>query len=329
MSLLFEIAVPGEPFVALEHLNISSTTWSPKHAAFWFECLGAISDPRASKVLKMVPGAKSLQWINLGLQQFHVPIGEKDTPDQVVRGSIGLDYTREELPKLRRRLQAAGVNVIVDYCKESLHPLLRFKGPNGNAFIVHGINNPALLGPLTSMCSKSSPCLPGGRSSGLGIRFIDFNLPHGTADIVAEFYEKIFHATIERPSPTSVQIHIGQCQSLRFHEIGSSEVLQNYDGHHIALYTNRFPEIYGRAYRLGAIYENPRFPHLTYGSLDNALSHNEFRVRDVVDPRTGQVVFSLEHEVRSLNHQGFGCTLRAVVSQKPGSVVHRPAVLAV
>ena len=41
-----------------------------------------------------------------------------------------------------------------------------------------------------------------------------------------------------------------------------------------------------------------------YGTLADALKHDEFRVKDIAG-NDGAIVYELEHEVRTLNHPGF------------------------
>ena len=41
-----------------------------------------------------------------------------------------------------------------------------------------------------------------------------------------------------------------------------------------------------------------------YGTLADAMKHDEFRVKDIARAN-GEVVYELEHEVRTLNHPGF------------------------
>ena len=136
-------------------------------------------------------------------------------------------------------------------------------------------------------------------------------------------------------------VSIGCSQSVRFVECGEGETLPPYDGHHIAVYTNRFAELYEAADRRGLVYNNPRIPNLTYGTVDDALRHNEFRVLHIVDVRGEggeggeadegdgesairgagggvggkgeemRMVYTLEREIRSLRHPGFAATLRA------------------
>ena len=41
-----------------------------------------------------------------------------------------------------------------------------------------------------------------------------------------------------------------------------------------------------------------------YGTLADALKHDEFRVKDIAG-NDNQIVYELEHEVRTLRHPGF------------------------
>ena len=69
-----------------------------------------------------------------------------------------------------------------------------------------------------------------------------------------------------------------------------------------------YPSRYiARSTHAGLVWNNPRFPHLTYDRLEDALRHNEFRILDIVDPESGERLYTLEHEVRSLLHPGFSC----------------------
>ena len=41
-----------------------------------------------------------------------------------------------------------------------------------------------------------------------------------------------------------------------------------------------------------------------YGTLADAMKHDEFRVKDIAG-NDNQIVYELEHEVRTLRHPGF------------------------
>mmetsp|Transcript_25402 Transcript_25402/g.35618 ORF Transcript_25402/g.35618 Transcript_25402/m.35618 type:complete len:468 (-) Transcript_25402:1590-2993(-) len=78
-----------------------------------------------------------------------------------------------------------------------------------------------------------------------------------------------------------------------------------YDGHHVAIYIHDFAESYQRAKDQSLIFENSIFPQFSYENLKDALEFQEFRFCNFVDTSTNITVFNLEHEVRSLQHQGF------------------------
>ena len=61
---------------------------------------------------------------------------------------------------------------------------------------------------------------------------------------------------------------------------------------------------YGALKARGLVFENRRFLQFTYGTLADALKHDEFRVKDIAG-NDNQIVYELEHEIRTLNHPGF------------------------
>ena len=82
--------------------------------------------------------------------------------------------------------------------------------------------------------------------------------------------------------------------------------LPAYDGHHICIYIDGFDDCYRRFKQDEMVYNNPRFPTLTYETLEKAEEHNEFRILDIVDPESPDTVLTqLEHEIRHPLHTGF------------------------
>ena len=53
------------------------------------------------------------------------------------------------------------------------------------------------------------------------------------------------------------------------------------------------------------LWNNPRFPNLTYDTEDLALKHTEFRILNLIDPTTGEFICQLEHEIRAASHPSF------------------------
>lgn len=278
---------------------------------------------------------QGLVWANIGLQQLHLPTGEPEDPAQRVRGSITLDYP--DLALLAKHLQALDVAF-------TRRPGggLTVRCPHGNVFHLEQQQQqqttpePTWYGPRAVLppVTGGTVGLPGPRSAGLGLRAVALTVPPGTAAAICSFYSELLGASV-RVEPTPQQqaasglqtcrVGIGYHQELRFEEC--AEPIDAYDGHHIAVYVNGFEELYERLRRRGLVWNNPRFPQFTYDSLEQAVGHREFRFKDIIHPISGEHLFTLEHEVRSLNHPGFSCpslVVDAMEGQQGGSPPPQP-----
>jgi len=306
------LPVRYEPLISLEHVNINAGgTWTEQLSRFWFSVMGGADDPRGAVVCSQVQAAggpmQGLHWANFGLQQFHLPVGEPEDSVQVVRGEVGLAYTTEELAALQRRLEDASATHAV-----GADGSLRITCPVGNRLrAVEWAGAETWFGPKLLLDPREERPLPGGPSRGLGIQYVRFDVPEGAAAGICRFYLRLFGATAEvgreGRRPVCV-VRLGHHQSLQFAEALPGEPpVRRYDGHHVALYTNDFAAVYERSREAGLVWNNPRFPHLRYDSLAHALRHSEFRLKDLTDPDTGELLYTLEHEVRSVMHPGFSC----------------------
>lgn len=326
--------------VSLEHVNLNVPSWTPELDAFWFDTLGFARDPRAQASAAMTQKAggtmKGLVWANAGLQQIHMPTGEPAPfESQALAGVIGLAY--QDLEQLRSDLQVGGVS-FKELTVESEPPslltnisrmsagALEFRSPTGvrlraHALIAdeqqHGAEHSADVGwfsphgpidPRTALTSGVG--LPGDRPSQcMGVPYVQLLCAAGAAAGIGRFYREIFGVQAElRPINGNVAcwVPIGADQWLVYEEAADARSIP-YNGYHVAIYVNGFVEAYERARNLGLVWNNPRFPSLTYDTLMQALQHNEFRVLDMRDPESGFVVHTLEHEIRSLSHPGFSC----------------------
>ena len=163
-----------------------------------------------------------------------------------------------------------------------------------------------------------------GESECRGIDHVELNCPMGTAEQIALFYESIFDATTmvvreennDNNSNNSVAayISIGEfevttgraSQYLIFRETPSP--LPAYDGHHIALYigtaphdTKNFERAFHKAQNAGLLSTNWR-DKADVLTLEAARSQHQFRIETILDRDTGQPIFQLEHEIRSVEH---------------------------
>ncbi len=217
-------------------------------------------------------------WINVGTSQFHLPTG----PAQVLRGVVHL--VMPDLSALLARL-------------ERVRPLLassrfdfQFAGdrvevvcPWGNRIRVHA-PDPARFGRMR-----------------LGMPRLEVNVPAGSAAAIARFYREVL------ANPASVdadaagpfaQVPIGLGDSLRFREVATA--LPAYDGHHVQVTVADFSGVHRRLLERGLITEES--------------DQSQYRFQDVIDLDSGQVLATIEHEVRSMRHPMFG---RSLVNREP------------
>ncbi len=247
--------------VGLEHVNLTVPDQSTA-TAFYVGALGGTRDPY------LMVGLDNM-WVNLGDQQFHLPTSDA----QQLRGHVGLvvpslDQLREQLSGVEERLEGT------EFAWEDKHCCVVVTGPWGNTF----------------------HCYDGGSDKfgemSLGIPYVEFDVPAGTADGIARFYREVMEA------PASVadgmaKVSVGTGQELRFTE--SNGDIAEYDGHHIAIYVAGFSGPFNALEERGLITEEIR--------------NHQFRFQKIVDPDSGDLLFEIEHEVRGMKHPMFGRNL--------------------
>ncbi len=207
-------------------------------------------------------------WINAGEQQFHLPTRAA----QVIHGHIGLVVSDPEA--LGKRLASIEEGLRgTRFCWSKEKDYIQVTCPWGNQFRCYGAAD--RFGDMS-----------------LGIPYVEFEVASGAVKSIIEFYAQVLGAPgqIESDAGGAVgAVKIGRCQYLRFRESG--ERLPAYDGHHVAIYVANFsrPHAWLKDRRL---------------VTEDARNH-QFRFRTVANPTSGESVFSLEHEVRSLYHPMF------------------------
>lgn len=204
-------------------------------------------------------------WINVGEQQFHLPTRNA----QVIPGHIGVVVPNLEL--LQGRLKVVEERLKATRFAWSLeHDHVVVTCPWGNLFRCYN---------------------PGPRFGDmlLGIPYVEFQVRPGAAGGIARFYQEVIRAPSAVDSDDGVplaRVGIGRNQWLLFRE--TAEKIPPYDGHHIAVYLANFSGPYGFLKRRNLIMEDVR--------------NHQFRFKDIVDPESGDKLFEIEHEVRSLRH---------------------------
>jgi catechol 2,3-dioxygenase-like lactoylglutathione lyase family enzyme len=255
--------------LGMEHVNVTVPD-QEKAILFYVTGLGFTRDPY------MMVGRENM-WVNVGQQQFHLPTNEP----QVLRGHIGLvvpdiEALKERLVALREPL--AGTNFACS--AENGH--VDVTCPWGNHF----------------RCHEPGPQFG---DMVLGIPYVEFDVPAGTAAGIGQFYKEVFGSPYSLSADMSgslVCVQAGLQQKLLFRETPSA--LPQYDGHHIAVYVANF--------------SGPHRFLKERGLVTQESSEEQYRFQDIVHPETGRVLFTIEHEVRSLRHPMYG---RAFVNRNP------------
>jgi hypothetical protein len=222
-------------------------------------------------------------WINIGRSQMHLPTNHP----QRMRGTIGLVVP--DLTLLNQRL--ARVAPALEGTEFSFVDRGAFVGvtcPWGNRFRCH------------------APAAEFGETE-LAMPYVELDVPTGSAEGIAKFYVEIMEATAEittRDGARTAAVSAGRDQHLFFRE--TARPLPAYDGHHVQIYIADFSGPYRRL--------------LERDLISVETDAHEWRFRDIVDPRTNQTLFTVEHEVRSLKHPLYG---RPLVNRNPAQT-NRP-----
>jgi hypothetical protein len=135
----------------------------------------------------------------------------------------------------------------------------------------------------------------------LGIPYVELHAPVGSAEAIVRFYREKLHAQATVAEDTRgryARIGVGPGQVLRFREKG--EAAMPFDGHHIQITLADFSGPYERLRSAGLVTRE-----------DN---EHQYRFERIIDLASGAVLFTIEHEVRSMLHPMFA---RPLVNRNP------------
>jgi hypothetical protein len=223
----------------------------------------------------LMPGLTNM-WINIGQQQFHLPTNRP----QVLRGHVGLviqDF--DELPARLEAVKAPLAGTQFAWATEDKH--IRVTSPWGNQIRCYA---PGQWGQMT-----------------LGMPYVEFTVPPDSADGIARFYRTAMGApatVVRNGGGPAARVTVGPYQELVFRETAAP--IPAYDGHHIQIYIANF--------------SGPHRWLKEHGLLTEESNWYQYRFQDIADPDTGKVLFTIEHEVRSLLSPLY---LRPLVNRNP------------
>ncbi len=256
--------------VALEHVNVTAPD-QQLATLFYVAGLGLTRDP-----FLMI--STSNMWINVGRSQFHLPTNKP----QVLRGRIGVVLPDRaallaRLARVRKRL----TGTCFDFSENE--SFVEAICPWGNRIRCHEPGES--LGRVT-----------------LGIPYVEFDVPAGSADGISRFYRQIITtpATVgdEDQNGRHVRVSVGVGQYFLFRE--TDRAIPPYDGHHVQVYVADFSGPHRRLAERGLIIEES--------------DQHQYRFKDLVDPDSGKVLFTIEHEVRSMKHPLY---MRPLINRNP------------
>jgi hypothetical protein len=256
--------------VNLGHVNVCI---SDQHLAthYYVTGLGLTRDPFLNT------GAGNM-WINVGMSQFHLPMGTPET----LRGVIGLVIPdRAALLARLARVRKALAGTKFDF-RES-NDCVETVCPWGNRIHVH------------------TPDLGQFGRIQLGMPYIRFDVRPGTTSRIARFYNEMLHApsdVIKNGAGPQARVQVGEKQYFYFRETDAPE--QPYDRHHAQIYIADFSGPHRRLKELGI--------------LTAETGEYEYRFQDIIDLDTREVLFTVEHETRSQTNPMYG---RPLINRNP------------
>jgi hypothetical protein len=255
--------------IHLEHVNVQVPD-QRLATLFYVAGLGLTRDPYL-----MVSDGN--MWVNVGRSQFHLPSGAP----QVLRGHTGIVISGREALLGRLAAVASKLGGTAFAFSES-NDYVEATCPWGNRVRCYE-PDAARFGRIT-----------------LGIPYVEFEVPIGTARGICAFYPPIMGmpAELANGDGTVARVKVGKGQYLQFRETDRPQ--PDFDGHHVQMYITDFSGPYRRLAERKLIY-----------SEDNQY---QYRFRDIIDLADGRHLFTVEHEVRSATHPMF---LRPLVNRNP------------
>lgn len=257
--------------IHFEHVNVTIPD-QRLATLFYVAGLGLTRDP-------YIMVSDTNMWVNAGRSQFHLPAAEP----QVLRGHTALVISGREallqrLASVAKKLEGTRFSFREhnDYveatCPWGNH--LRCYEPDAERF-----------GRIT-----------------LGIPYVEFDVPVGTAKAISKFYPEIMGipAELKNGDGTVARAKVGKNQYLQFRETDRAQ--PDYDGHHIQIYITDFSGPHRRLQERGLVSQE-----------DNPY---QYRFRDIVDLADGRHLFTVEHEIRSATHPMF---MRPLINRNPAS----------
>ncbi len=221
-------------------------------------------------------------WVNVADSQFHLPTGQATQAPVTLTGLVIPDRNDllERLTQARRDLSGTLFNF------HEQNDGVEVTCPWGNRLRCHE--------PDADRFGKYR----------LNMAYVEFEVRRGAAARIGRFYETILRARVDMTSGPDVEarVSVGEHQWLIFREMD-----QPHDpclAHHIQIYISDFSGPYDWLRERGLI-SNESGPH-------------QYSFCKIVDPDSGEALFDLDHEVRSMRHPMYG---RPLINRNPAQKI--------
>ncbi|GJQ08934.1 hypothetical protein GpartN1_g725.t1 [Galdieria partita] len=289
--------------VQWEHINIDVPD-SDITFYFYFQALGLTVDPYLPSQFY-----NRVYWANVGQQQFHL-VRWKHA--QVIQGGK-LVLQVPCLEQLESRLKAAEPKLkgtCFQWNKEeeeepSKAHVIHVTCPWGNSFMfVENERIPRTCGffPLVPYPWK------------LGLCALMTSCAKDSSKGIAKFFRNVLFARVLETENSAI-VCLGPRQSIVFEEKEDRKLPEYvpgrkedpmYPDYHLCVYIAEFEKAYQRVEELELLYNDHIFSDKIY-SYQDALLHNQFRFRDIIDLDAHErgerrVLYQLQFETRSLYH---------------------------
>ncbi len=255
--------------IHLEHVNVQVPE-QRLATLFYVTGLGLTRDPYL-----MVSDTN--MWVNVGRSQFHLPAGAP----QVVRGHVGIVIQGREA--LLARLASVRAKLAgTQFAFGEQNDYVEATCPWGNRVRCYELDAER-FGRIT-----------------LGIPYVEFDVPVGTAKGIAAFYPPMMEtpASVTNGDGAVARVQMGKDQHLQFRETDRPQ--PDFDGHHVQMYIANFSGPYRRLKERNLVSQED--------------SQYQYRFCDIVDLDSGKPLFKVEHEVRSVTHPMY---LRPLINRNP------------
>jgi hypothetical protein len=219
-------------------------------------------------------------WVNVGTQQFHLPLGEPmPWPGEVHVAVPDLARTERSLQDAQRWLEGTAFRF------DRENGTLATRDPYGRAVRVHDSHKLPTRGPV-------------------GIPGVQLDVPPGTAPGIARFYREVMRCPAElagRKGAREVRVQAGPHQAFQFVETKGAQEAPAHNNH-VAVYVTDYWQLYETLGARDLIMEPV------------GIAREQFRFSDIVDLDSGTLLYRIEHEIRSLYHPDF---LHPLVNRLP------------